>query len=51
MEKAVNIQLAEYLEKNSLLPNSQFGYRKHHLTQLATTLLLDKIRENSNTVN
>ena len=47
MEKAlIYTQLLEYLEKNYLLSNSQIGYRKYYSTELATTLLLDKIRIN-----
>ena len=49
MEKAVNIQLVEYLVKKSFLLNSHFGYRKHHSRELAlaTTLLLNKSCKNS----
>ena len=42
MEKAVNSQL---------LCNSQFGYRKNRSTKLATTLLLDRIRKETDKGN
>ena len=45
LEKAVHSQLMEYLETNKLLNQSQFGYRANRSTQLATTLLVDEIRE------
>ena len=51
MEKAVNSQLIEYLETNNLLCSSQFGYRKNRSTELATTLLLDRIRKEADKGN
>ena len=44
MEKAVHTQLTEYLESGKLLNDSQFGYRANRSTSLATTLLVDEIR-------
>jgi hypothetical protein len=44
IEKAVNKQLLDYLEGNNLLNNCQYGFRKHHSTKLAATLLCDNIR-------
>lgn len=35
----------KFLENEKLLNHSQFGYRSKHLTHLATTLLVDKIRQ------
>ena len=51
MEKAVNSQLIEYLETSNLLCNSQFGYRKNRSTELATTLLFDRIRKETDKGN
>ena len=51
MEKAIHSQLIEYLETNSLITNRQFGYRSNHSTELAATLLLDKIRKDVDTCN
>lgn len=45
LEKAVHNQVSQYLEDNNLLNNFQFGYRAKRSTQLATTLLVDDIRE------
>ena len=43
-EKAVHEQLSEYLEKNELLTEFQFGYRTKRSTKLASALLCDDIR-------
>ena len=43
LEKAVHNQLSQYLEENDLLNIFQFGYKDKQSTQLATTLLIDKI--------
>ena len=45
LENVVHSQLSDYLEKEQLLNDSQFGYRKNRSTHLATTLLVDEIRE------
>ena len=45
MERAVHIQLVDYLESNNLLSSQQFGFRKGRSTELASTLLLDDIRK------
>ena len=45
LEKAVHKQLVEHLESNHLLSETQFGYRKHRSTELATILLTDNIRK------
>lgn len=45
VEKAVHSQLLNYLEENKLLNDTQYGYRAKRSTQLATTLLVDNIRE------
>ena len=47
LEKAVHSQLIDYLERNKLLSESQFGYRERRSTQLATTLLVDEIRQSA----
>ena len=45
LEKAVQLQITEYLEENKLLSDKQFGYRKKRSTELATTLFIDDIRK------
>ena len=47
LEKIVHEQLILYLESNQLINASQFGFRSKHSTQLASTLLLDKMRSNT----
>ncbi|MDV3196382.1 MAG: reverse transcriptase family protein, partial [Candidatus Phytoplasma stylosanthis] len=42
-EKAVNIQLQEYLQKNKLITESQHGFRKSHSTNSALISLTDNI--------
>ncbi|CAB4036437.1 Hypothetical predicted protein, partial [Paramuricea clavata] len=44
IEKIVHRQLMSFLDKNSLLSEFQFGFRRGLSTELATTLLLDDIR-------
>ena len=46
LEKVVNRQISDYLEKNYLLKTSQFGFRPRRSTELACTLLIDDIRKN-----
>ncbi|CAB3993279.1 Hypothetical predicted protein [Paramuricea clavata] len=46
MERIVHDQLMNYLEINHLINDSQFGFRPKRSTQLAVTLLLDKVRAN-----
>ena len=46
-EKSVHRQVSEYLEEKELLSSTQFGFRKKRNTELAATLLLDKIRDNT----
>ncbi len=45
-ERIVHSQLVSYLEKYSLLSNSQFGFRKHHSTETCILSMLDKIYRN-----
>ena len=45
LEKCVHYQIIEHVESNALLSSSQFGFRKHRSTELATTYFLDKIRK------
>ena len=45
IEKLVQRQLMEFLEKNKLLSKFQFGFRPRLSTELAATLLLDEIRK------
>ena len=51
VEKAVHTQLLEFLETNNLLNDAQFGYRAKRSTQLASTLLVDEIRDAADTGN
>ena len=51
LEKAVHCQFMDFLESNSLLSESQFGFRKHCSTKLATALLCDDIRSEMNKGN
>ena len=46
IEKLVQRQLMEFLDKNKLLSKFQFGFRPRLSTELAATLLLDEIRKN-----
>ena len=46
-EKSVHRQVSEYLEEKELLSSTQFRFRKKRNTELAATLLLDKIRDNT----
>ena len=41
-----NIQFVQFLDKNSIISNSQFYYRKHHPTEIVTTLLLENFDKN-----
>jgi len=44
LEKAIHLQVTNYLEKNKLLTKYQFGYRANRSTELAATLFLDEVR-------
>ena len=44
LEKCVHSQLIEHLEKNNLLSQSQFGFRKYRSTELAAVWFTDQIR-------
>ena len=45
IEKIIHRQLMSFLDRNSLLSPSQFGFRRGLSTELAATLLLDDIRK------
>jgi len=45
LEKAIHNQLKEYLERNKLLSEQQFGYRARRSTEVVATLFLDDIRK------
>ena len=45
-EKLAFNQLSDYLEKNHLLSNCQYGFRRGRSTQHAVTNLVDSIRQN-----
>ena len=47
LERAVQSQLLDHLEKYHLLTNCQYGYRKNRSTEPASALLLDDIRKNA----
>ena len=42
-ERAIYNRLLSYLDKHKVLSNSQFGFRKNHLTEYALTLFSEKI--------
>ena len=42
-EKAVQLQLNDYIESNHLLSESQHGYRKNHSTETALSVITDKV--------
>lgn len=44
LERAVHTQLMEYMEKNNLNSEQQFGYRRKRSTDIAATVFLDSIR-------
>ena len=46
LEKSIHKQLMYHLERNNLLSDAQFGYRKKRSTDIATTLFVDNIRKN-----
>ena len=48
IEKLVQRQLIEFLDKNKLLSKFQFGFRPGLFTELAATLLLDEVRSSAN---
>ena len=43
LEKVIYNRLLDYLNKHKILSDNQFGFRKHHSTEYALTLLYDKI--------
>ena len=43
LEKLVYARLLDHLNKYKILSDNQFGFRKHHSTEFALTLLYDKI--------
>jgi hypothetical protein len=45
LERAVHYQLMDYLERNNLLSENQFGYRNKRSTELASALFIDSIRK------
>ena len=45
IEKIIHRQLMSFLDRNSLLSPSQFGFRRGLSTELAATLLLDDMRK------
>lgn len=47
-EKAVNVQLEQYLHQHSLLNSFQSRFRRHHSTPTAVTFFCDTIRRNTN---
>ena len=44
-ERVVHTQLVNYIDKYSLLSNSQFGFRKNHSTETCCLSMLDKMYE------
>ena len=46
LEKSIHKQLLDHLERNNLLSDAEFGYRKKRSTNIAVTLFVDNIRKN-----
>ena len=46
-EKAVNVQLQQYLNQHGLLNSFQSGFRRYHSTQTAVTYFCDTIRRST----
>ena len=51
LESLVHQKLISYLEENRLLYDHQFGFRAKRSTELAVTLLVDKIRKEADKGN
>ena len=45
LERSVYYQLVNYLERNNILSERQYVYRKKSYTELATAYLIDEIRK------
>ena len=45
LEKIINIQLYDYFQSNHLLYKSQYWFRKHNSTELASLELVDTIQQ------
>lgn len=45
LERLVHEQLSDYLTRHSLIPDTQFGYRKHHSTSDALLLAVEGISQ------
>ena len=43
MEKLIYNRITKYIEKNNLLCENQFGFRRHSLTTLAIDSIYDKV--------
>ena len=43
LKKVILIQHTDYLNNNNILHKNQYGFRKHHSTELASLHLVDKI--------
>ena len=43
IEKLIYNRLMEYIDKNNILYENQFGFRKQHSTSMALTILMDKL--------
>lgn len=43
LERVIYNRLLDYLNKHKILSDNQFGFRKHHSTEYALTLVYDKI--------
>lgn len=48
LEKVVHIQLSEYLKRNNILSNNQFGFRTNYSTAKAISTLLNDLYNNIN---
>ena len=45
LENIINIQLYDYIQSNHLLYKIQYGFRKHHSTEIASLELVDTIQQ------
>ena len=50
-EKAVNVQLQQYLHQHALLNSFQSGFRRHNSTQKAVTYFCDTIKRSTGAEN
>ena len=47
IERLVHRQISEYFNRNHLFSNSRHGYRNHHSTETALTVITDRVYRNA----